>query len=99
MGKLLKEINQRQRHTVQLWTGVFVAIVGCILFIMGFYAIPIGEISASVLTAGAEFFTFSGALIGIDSVWRSRNYQARLEYQDKINQMEMELIRDEDEKD
>ena len=40
----------------------------------GFYAVPIGEISASVLSAIGECFTFAGALWGIE---RTYNYKTR----------------------
>lgn len=52
--------------TIQLWLGVFLAIIGVALIWTGLFLPPIAEIHPSVLTAVGEVFTFAGALIGID---------------------------------
>lgn len=52
--------------TIQLWLGVALALMGCVLLWVGLFLPPMGIIHASVLTALGEVFTFSGALIGID---------------------------------
>ena len=62
----IKHLTIEDKMTIQLWLGVFLAIVGCILLWVGLFLPPIGVIHASVLTALGEVFTFSGALIGID---------------------------------
>lgn len=56
--------------TIQLWLGVLLAIMGCVLLWVGLFLPPVGIIHASVLTALGEVFTFSGALIGIDYTYK-----------------------------
>ena len=51
MGEKHK-LTENTKLTIQLIMAVVLVIVGVTLFFMGFYAIPLGEISASVLTAG-----------------------------------------------
>jgi len=63
--------------TIQFWSGLFVVIVGLVLLFLGFYAVPIGEIAPSVLTAFGEMATFSGALIGVDYRYRFKMFEER----------------------
>ena len=49
------------------------------LLFLGFYAVPIGEISASVLTAYGETATFAGSLLGIDYTYRYKRDKLYLE--------------------
>lgn len=56
--------------TIQLWLGVFIAIIGVALIWTGLFLPPIAEIHPSVLTAVGEVFTFAGALIGIDYTYK-----------------------------
>lgn len=58
------ELNNKQEW-VKLGLAVLLAIAGVALMIMGFYAVPIGEISASVLTGAGEIFVFSASVLGI----------------------------------
>jgi len=62
----MKNISSKEKMTIQLWLGVFLAVMGIILLWVGLFIPPMGIIDASVLTALGEVFTFSGALIGID---------------------------------
>lgn len=64
--KKIHILTKKEKMTVQLWLGVFLAVVGVVLLWVGLFIPPIGIIHASVLTALGEVFTFSGALIGID---------------------------------
>ena len=73
----MKKLNQEQRMTIQFWSGLFVVIVGLVLLFLGFYAVPIGEIAPSVLTAFGEMATFSGALIGVDYRYRYKMFEER----------------------
>lgn len=66
MVNKFRELTKQEKITVQLWLGVFLAIVGVILLWFGLFIPPMGIIHASVLTALGEIFTFSGALVGID---------------------------------
>lgn len=90
MSKLIKEVSYNQRMTVQMWLGVILAVSGIVMLFVGLYCPPLGSIEPSVLAAFGEVATFSAGLIGIDFHYKSKNYQARLEYQDKINQLEYE---------
>ena len=66
MVNKFRQLTKQEKITVQLWLGVFLAVVGVILLWFGLFIPPMGVIHASVLTALGEIFTFSGALIGID---------------------------------
>lgn len=59
-------IRKIQKLTIQVVMACVLVIAGLSLLFMGFFAVPLGEISASVLTAIGEVFCFSGALLGID---------------------------------
>lgn len=86
----MKKINVQNKLTIQLWLGVFLAIIGVILIFIGLYCEPLGEIHNSVLIAFGEIATFSGALIGVDykyqyQRWRDkkiRNYRDEAEEND-----------------
>ena len=58
------EQNNKQEW-VKLGLAVVLAIAGVALMILGFYAVPLGEISASVLTGAGEMFVFSASVLGI----------------------------------
>lgn len=62
----MKKLTVENKMSLQFWLGVVIVLLGMVLLFLGFYAIPIGEISPSVLTAFGEAATFSGALIGVD---------------------------------
>lgn len=57
---------------IQLILSVGLCVFGGLLLIAGFIAPPLGEIHPSVLTAFGEVLTFSGALIGMDYKYRSK---------------------------
>lgn len=69
--------------TVQFWAGLVIVAVGLVLLFLGFYAVPVGTISPSVLTAFGEIATFSGALIGVDYRYRFKELQVEEEYKHK----------------
>jgi len=71
----MKKITQEDKMTIQLLLGIAVVLAGLVLLFLGFYAVPIGEISPSVLTAFGEIATFSGALIGIDYTYRFKMFR------------------------
>ena len=71
--KKLHILSMKEKMTIQLWLGVFLAVMGCILLWVGLFLPPIGAIHASVLTAMGEVFTFSGALIGIDYSYKYKS--------------------------
>lgn len=86
-NKRLHILSVKEKMTIQLWLGVFLAVMGCILLWVGLFLPPMGIIHASVLTALGEVFTFSGALIGIDYTYR---YKAIKYLTEKPNDDEIE---------
>lgn len=62
----------RRKLDIQLWLAVFLAFAGIVLIFFGFFVEPAGEISASVLSAVGEIFTFSGSVMGIDYHYRTK---------------------------
>ena len=48
MAESKHKMSENTKLTIQLLMAVILVIVGVTLFFMGFYAIPVGEISASV---------------------------------------------------
>lgn len=79
----MKRLSQEQRLTVQFWAGLIIVAVGLVMLFLGFYAVPVGTISPSVLTAFGEIATFSGALIGVDYRYRFKELQVEEEYRHK----------------
>ena len=76
--------------TIQLWLGVFLAVMGCILLWVGLFLPPNRKINTSVLTAMGEVFTFSGALIGIDYSYKYKSikYIAEMDKETKDDKLE-----------
>ena len=74
-NKKMHTFTIKEKLTIQLWLGVFLALVGVALLWTGLFLPPIGQIHASVLTALGEVFTFSGALIGIDYTYKYKMIQ------------------------
>ena len=56
----------------QLAIAIALCTFGCIMLTAGFLCPPLAEIHPSVLTAFGEVLTFSGALIGMDYKYRSK---------------------------
>lgn len=69
----IKPLSIKEKMTIQLMLGVFLAIIGIVLLFLSFFVPPMGIIDASVLTAIGEVFTFSGALIGIDYSYKYKS--------------------------
>lgn len=75
----MKRITEDTKRSVEFWLAILLIIAGVTLLFLGFYAVPIGEISASVLTAFGEIGTFSGSVMGIDYNYRYK--RDKLEYE------------------
>ncbi len=73
------KLTEESRKTLEFWLAVVLMVAGVVLLFLGFYAVPIGEISASVLTAFGEIGTFSGSVIGIDYNYRYKMDKLRVE--------------------
>lgn len=82
---MTKNIEEK-KLTVEIILASVLALAGLALLFLGFYAVPIGEISASVLTAFGETGTFSGALLGIDYTYRYKRF--KLENDNNIREKE-----------
>lgn len=76
----MKHLTMETKLSLQFILGVIVVVAGLILLFLGFYAVPLGEIAPSVLTAFGEAATFSGALIGVDYNYKFRMYKTEEEY-------------------
>ena len=87
----MKKLDISTRMTIQLAFCILLMIFGCILLMMGFWVIPLCEVSPSVLTAFGEISAFAGACIGIDY-----NYKSKIII-DK-NRQEYDLYREEKDK-
>lgn len=79
----MKRITEDTKRSVEFWLAVILIVAGVTLLFLGFYAVPIGEISASVLTAFGEIGTFSGSVMGIDYNYRYK--RDKLEYEERKN--------------
>lgn len=67
--------SERNKLTIQIALASLLVIAGLVLLFMGFYAVPVGAISASVLTAYGEVSTFAGALLGIDYTYKFKMFE------------------------
>ena len=63
----------KEHLNIQLITAALLALGGLILLFCGLYIEPKGEIEETVLVAFGEVATFSGALMGIDYVYKKKN--------------------------
>lgn len=75
----MERLTSETKLTIQFLLGLAVVIAGLVLLFLGFYAVPIGEIAPSVLTAFGEAATFSGALIGVDYSYRYKAFEKSIE--------------------
>ena len=72
-GLSLRGYNfQTTMKNLQLITATVLVIFGIALLTVSFFVPPQGVIDNSVLVAGGEVFTFSGALLGIDYKYKKR---------------------------
>lgn len=72
-------IKEDTKRAVEFWFALLLVVAGLVLLFLGFYSVPIGEISASVLTAYGETATFAGSLLGIDYSYRFKRDKLYLE--------------------
>lgn len=79
----MKHLTTETKLSLQFILGVIVVLAGLVLLFLGFYAIPLGEIAPSVLTAFGEAATFSGALIGVDYNYKFRMFKTEEEFRHK----------------
>lgn len=87
-NKRLHILSTKEKMTIQLWLGVFLAVTGVALLWAGLFLPPIGIIHASVLTGIGETFTFSGALIGVDYSYKFKAMKLISEIKEKEDEDE-----------
>ena len=61
------------KFNLQLLTASILSLGGLILLFCGAFIAPEGQIHESILVAFGEVATFSGALMGIDYVYKKKN--------------------------
>ena len=61
------------RYNIQLITAAILSFGGLILLFCGVFIDPEGQIHESLLVGFGEIATFSGALMGIDYVYKKRS--------------------------
>lgn len=88
----MKRLSEEKKMTIQFWVGLAIVVVGLVLLFLGFYAVPIGEIAPSVLTAFGEIATFAGALIGVDYRYRFKEFQTKEEYRHREKDENTEIL-------
>lgn len=89
-NKKLHILTTKEKMTIQLWLGVFLAVIGVGLLWTGLFLPPTGVIHASVLTGIGETFTFSGALIGVDYSYKFKAMKLISEIKEKENEEDEE---------
>lgn len=85
---VLHKLTSEEKLSLQFILGVFVVLAGLTLLFLGFFAVPLGEIAPSVLTAFGEVGTFSGALIGVDYKYKFDRYKIDENYRHKRDMMD-----------
>lgn len=73
----MSRLKEKEKLNIQFWLGVAMIVAGLTLLFMGFWTVPIGEISNSVLIAFGEVLTFVGSIFGIDYKYRYKIYESR----------------------
>ena len=68
-----KNEPMKERLNIQLITAAILSLGGLVLLFCGVYIDPQGQIHESLLVAFGEVATFSGALMGIDYVYKKKN--------------------------
>ena len=61
------------KPNIQLLTASLLSIGGLIMLFCGVFIDPQGQVHESLLVAFGEVATFSGALMGIDYVYKNKN--------------------------
>jgi hypothetical protein len=61
------------KYNIQLITAAVLSVGGLILLFCGVFIDPEGQIHETLLVAFGEVATFSGALMGIDYVYKKRS--------------------------
>lgn len=85
-GKKMHKFITINKLSVQVCLATIMVIAGITLLGLGFYAVPLGEISASVLTAFGECATFAGSLLGLDYNYKIKMYKVAKHNEEEVEQ-------------
>lgn len=66
------QIHEKMKLNIQLITAAILSIGGLVLLFCGVYIDPQGQIHETLLIGFGEVATFSGALFGIDYVYKQK---------------------------
>lgn len=69
---LLRKFIETMKLDIQLVTAAVLSVGGIVLLFIGTFIAPQGEIHESLLVGFGEVATFSGALFGIDYVYKQK---------------------------
>ena len=83
----MKKLDESSKLTFQFILGCITVLAGLVLLFLGFFAVPVGAITPSVLTAFGEAATFSGALIGVDYNYKFNQFKIEEDYRHKREMM------------
>ena len=83
---MAENVKKGTRDIIQFISSLITLIAGIVLVFLGFFAVPIGVIDYTVITAFGLFLSFVGAVWHID-----------LKYDFKTKEIEREIKKDRDE--
>lgn len=78
-----KDLSYKEKVSYILCIASFVT--GAVLCFTGMLVVPLGEISASVLTGTGLFLTFCGSIIGIHMAYKQKFEDFAMEIGEKLN--------------
>ena len=81
----MEQLKKGTRDIIQFISSLITLIAGIVLVFLGFFAVPIGVIDYTVITAFGLFLSFVGAVWHID-----------LKYDFKTREIEREINKDKD---
>ena len=79
----MEQLKKRNRDIIQFISSLITLVAGIVLVFLGFFAVPIGVIDYTVITAFGLFLSFVGAVWHID-----------LKYDFKTREIERDLKKD-----
>ena len=82
---MVEDIKKGTRDIIQFISSLITLVAGIVLVFLGFFAVPIGVIDYTVITAFGLFLSFVGAVWHID-----------LKYDFKTKEIEREIKKDRD---
>ena len=73
------DLSKKTKESIQFIFATLTLIAGVTLLFLGFYAVPIGEISTSVISSAGLLLAFVGAVWNIDLkyTFKTKEFEAR----------------------